>query len=117
MTSWRHQVPVHSPLSAAALLAGISGIARNGSAAARQEARVVGLLSKRYGPREVLLTDSGTTALTAVLIGLLREGRGMPIAVPAYGCYDLATAAMLVRGCDIWLKGPMRQYYCMTSIL
>jgi len=91
--SWRHQVPVHSPLSAAALLAGISGIARNGSAAARQEARVVGLLSKRYGPREVLLTDSGTTALTAVLIGLLRERRGMPIAVPAYGCYDLATAA------------------------
>jgi dTDP-4-amino-4,6-dideoxygalactose transaminase len=40
----------------------------------------------------VLLTDSGTTALTLALIGVLRDRPGA-IALPAYGCYDLATAA------------------------
>lgn len=95
MTVWRHQVPVHSPLSAAALFAGAwSAMSRNGRPAQAAE-RLSALLRDRHGAKAVLLTDSGTTALTAALIATLRN-RGGPraaVALPAYGCYDLATAA------------------------
>jgi dTDP-4-amino-4,6-dideoxygalactose transaminase len=37
-----------------------------------------------------LLTDSGTTALTLALLA----GGGRGVALPAYGCYDLVTAAL-----------------------
>ncbi len=93
---WRHQPPVYSPLSTPALLVGLRAAARNGPSS-RDEARLVALLSKRYSPQDVLLTDSGTTALTAALIGVLgdRRGRrgGAAVAIPAFSCYDLATAA------------------------
>ena len=93
MTRWRHQVPVRSPLSTAALFAGVrAAVARNGGPA-RAAARVELLLNERYAPRAVLLTDSGTTALTAALLGVLRSRPGAPIALPAYSCYDVATAA------------------------
>jgi dTDP-4-amino-4,6-dideoxygalactose transaminase len=92
VSGWRHQVPVHSPLSAAALLAGVQAATGNG-AGRRGEARVLALLKERYAPRAVLLTDSGTSALTAALVGVLGDGRGTPVALPTYACYDLATAA------------------------
>lgn len=88
MTRWRHQLPVYSPLSAGALIAGIRAIAARNGGAAHSEARVVALLQERYGARAVLLTDSGTSALTAALLGT----KG-PATVPAYSCYDVATAA------------------------
>jgi dTDP-4-amino-4,6-dideoxygalactose transaminase len=55
----------------------------------------VQLLRERYAAREILLTESGTTALTAALLGVLgdRPGAGAAVALPAYACYDLATAA------------------------
>ncbi len=74
------------------MIAGVHGVARNGRVGARSEARVVELLTARYEPREVLLTDSGTTALTAALLGVLKDRPGA-VALPAYACYDLATAA------------------------
>lgn len=96
MSAWRHQAPVHSPLSAAALLAGArAALSRNG-VAARAEHEVIRLLRERYAPKSVLLTDSGTTALTAAMLGVAatgRDGTRAPVALPAYGCYDLATAA------------------------
>jgi perosamine synthetase len=93
MIGWRHQVPVHSPISAAALVAGArAAVARNGGPALA-EARVIALLKERYSCRDVLLTDSGTAALTAALFGVLRDRAGAAVAMPAYGCYDLATAA------------------------
>ena len=92
MNGWRYQVPARSPLSARAVIAGVHGVARNGRVSARSEARVVELLTARYEPREVLLTDSGTTALTAALLGVLKDRPGA-VALPAYACYDLATAA------------------------
>jgi dTDP-4-amino-4,6-dideoxygalactose transaminase len=49
------------------------------------------LLEAAYQPRGVLLTDSGTTALTLAIMAAL-EDRSGPIALPSYGCYDLATA-------------------------
>ena len=93
MNGWRYQPPVHSPVSARAVGAGISGVVRNGRSEAQSQARVVQLLTERYSPRDILLTDSGTTALTAALIGALRDRPGAAVALPAYGCYDLATAA------------------------
>ncbi|HEX4574011.1 MAG TPA: DegT/DnrJ/EryC1/StrS family aminotransferase, partial [Gemmatimonadales bacterium] len=58
-----------------------------------REDQVFALLEQRYAPEALLLTDSGTTALTAALSGALGEGRGSAIAVPAFSCYDVATAA------------------------
>lgn len=95
---WRHQVPVRSPLSAGALVAGARAAAGNG----RSEAAVrdlTTLLRERYAPIELLLTDSGTTALRVAMLAALKERsggkwrRGAPVALPAYSCYDLATAA------------------------
>lgn len=93
MSRWRYQVPVRSPLSAAALLAGVRAAASRNGAPARTAERLVGLLRERYAPKQVLLTDSGTTALTAALLGVLDGRPGTPVAMPAYACYDLATVA------------------------
>ena len=43
-------------------------------------------------PRELLLTDSGTSALALALQRAARERPG-PAALPAFCCYDIATAA------------------------
>ena len=91
--SWRHQVPVRSPLSAAALLAGARAAMGNGRSAAAVE-RVTALLRGRYAPQAVLLTDGGTTALRAALVGALQDRPGAAVALPAFSCYDLATAAI-----------------------
>ncbi len=92
MSSWRHQLPVYSPLSPAALFAGLRAAARPGPDE-RAEEQLVALLTERYAPKAVLLTESGTAALTAALRGVLRDGARAPVAVPAFSCYDLATAA------------------------
>jgi dTDP-4-amino-4,6-dideoxygalactose transaminase len=93
MIDWRHQVPVHSPISAAAVLAGArAAVARNGGSALAEE-RVIALLKERYSARDVLLTESGTAALTAALLAILGIRRGGAVAMPGYACYDLATAA------------------------
>jgi len=89
---WRHQVPVHSPLSVAALLAGVRAAAARDGRPAQAEERVIGLLNQRYSPRAVLLTESGTAALTAALLGVLGDRSGAAVALPAYACYDVATA-------------------------
>jgi len=89
---WRHQFPVYSPLSGAALLAGAGAVARaDGGEAAGT--RVMALLAERYSAKAVLLTDSGTAALTAAIMGVLEERVGSAVALPAFSCYDVATAA------------------------
>lgn len=86
----RRQPPVHSPLKVGAILAGLRGALRGDrSAGPRALER---LLRERYGSAAVLLTDSGTSAL-ALAIGALASERTRPVALPAYGCFDLATAA------------------------
>jgi len=79
-------------LSAAALLVGARAAAGN-ARPERAEDRLIAHLRERYAPEAVLLTDSGTTALTAALIGVLGERRGSAAALPAFSCYDVATAA------------------------
>jgi dTDP-4-amino-4,6-dideoxygalactose transaminase len=91
--SWRHQAPARSPLSLTALLAGAWTAASRNGHAAQAAAHVTALLRERYAAKSVLLTDSGTTALTAALLAVLKERPGAAVALPAYACYDLATAA------------------------
>lgn len=43
-----------------------------------------------------MLTDSGTSALTLALRHTCDDGR-RPVAIPAYGCFDLATAVLGAR--------------------
>jgi dTDP-4-amino-4,6-dideoxygalactose transaminase len=85
---FRHQLPAHSPLSSRALASGLIGAL--GSDA---RARLVGQIRAHWGARNVALTGSGTDALTLTLRAALLD-RPRIVAVPAYGCYDLATAVV-----------------------
>jgi dTDP-4-amino-4,6-dideoxygalactose transaminase len=85
----RRQLPVRSPLTLAALGRGAAALA-NPDAAWQL---VQTTLTERYDASEVLLTDSGTAALTIALRIAMAARPGRPVALPAYCCYDLATAA------------------------
>jgi dTDP-4-amino-4,6-dideoxygalactose transaminase len=88
--SLRTQPPVRSPLTIGAIIAGLVAAAAGGRKA---RARVSRRLASIYRPLSLALTDSGTTAL-ALALHLASKGRpGRPILLPAWGCYDLATAA------------------------
>lgn len=55
------------------------------------------ILTDRFDADEVLLTDSGTTALTLALRVVTRNDPDDPVALPGYCCYDVATAAVGAR--------------------
>lgn len=84
----RQQLPVYSPLGCRALLSG--AVAAAGGNRSRERLRKQ--LVRRFSARRALLTDSGTTALALALAEAARS-RGGPAALPAYCCYDVATAA------------------------
>ncbi len=84
----RAQLPVHSPVSLGALASGLRAMAGGGDAAAK---RVETLLRAEYSPHHLLLTDSGTSALALALAIGAAEHPG-PVALPAFCCYDVATA-------------------------
>ena len=68
----------------------------NTSPAEQVQARLADL----YGATTMVLTDSGTSALTLALrVTVASSGR---TALPAYGCYDIATAAD-GAGCEVLL--------------
>jgi len=54
---------------------------------------VAARLARDYAATEALLTESGTGALTLAFRGCLADRDRAPVALPAYGCYDVATAA------------------------
>ena len=84
----RHQLPTSSPLPVRALLGGFRG------ALGRDfRERLTALIQAHWGARDVLLVDSGTSALRLAIQAAITERPG-PVAVPAYSCYDVATAAM-----------------------
>lgn len=85
--------PVHSPLSLAAVGSGILAMLGR----ERAEDTVLRTLRGRFGPVDVVLTESGTAALTLALRAAARAG-AVPVALPAYSCYDVATAA---EGADV----------------
>ncbi len=53
---------------------------------------VLSWIRASFHPQHAVLTDSGTTALTLAIRAAQRIRPG-PVSLPAYCCYDLATAA------------------------
>ena len=80
----RRQLPVHSPLRLESIASGI-GSAFSGEQAVHDVSR---RLDERYGPHDLTLTDSGTSALALAMAAV-----GGPVALPAFCCFDIATAS------------------------
>ena len=93
MRPLRHRLPrflppVHSPLTPGAMAAGLRAMAVGGDTARHA---LGGVIRTRWAPEQFVLTDSGTSAL-ALALSMAARRDGTPVALPAYGCYDLATA-------------------------
>jgi len=86
----RTQLPVYSPLSLRSIAAGWKSVVLPASDAT---ATVRNLVAAKFAASELLLTDSGTAALTLAIRGSCNANSRSLVALPAYGCYDLATAA------------------------
>lgn len=97
------QLPAHSPVSIAALVAGLWATGSGGAA----HARLGTVIQHEYQPRDLILTDSGTSALMLALASAAGSRHRLPaaaghavranaaaIALPAWGCFDLGTAAV-----------------------
>jgi hypothetical protein len=79
-------------VSSAGLLAGLAAVAGRGGAGNQF---VTDELKRRYQATDVLLTDSGTSALVIALQSLVPPGG--TVAYPAYACIDLTAAAVRAR--------------------
>ncbi len=89
IAGWRRIPPAHSPLSLGNLLDSVVG----GRGDPRQELAEV--LSSQHAAEKTLLVDSGTHALQiAVSLAMTRSARPPVVALPAYSCFDVATAAI-----------------------
>ena len=86
----RRQLPAVSPLTLRGVLAGIAGMLHE---PARRRTDVGDLLRTRFAASDVLLTGRGTTALQLTLAAVRAFAPDRPIALPAYCCFDIATAA------------------------
>jgi perosamine synthetase len=85
---WRWQPPVLSPVPPSALLGGLAaacGLRERGG-------KVAPVLKERFNASDVILTDSGTSALILALRALVPAGA--TIAYPSYACIDLTAAAL-----------------------
>lgn len=85
----RRQLPVHSPLRAGWLLAAARAAVRP---SAGVDAVLTEAIQARLTARRVVLTDSGTSALVLALRMLC--GHDGTVALPAYACIDLTSAAI-----------------------
>lgn len=83
-------MPVYSPLPFRAVLSGFRALLSR-SYAARARRRVEAWLKRNDARREVLLVDSGTSALRLAIEATV-AATNRPIAIPAFGCFDIATA-------------------------
>lgn len=90
---WRRQLPVWSPVTARALAAGAIASGRVG----RHVASLADRIQSEYGASVIQLTNSGTAALALAMLAAAPEGTRPRVAMPAWGCYDLMTAADIVE--------------------
>ena len=89
--SLRRQLPVHSPLPASALAQAIVRFSSRDC----PHRRLRRLVAERFHADHVVLYGSGTQALTVgIRLARTRAGLDAPVALPAYTCYDIATAAI-----------------------
>lgn len=84
----RHQPPAYSPLTLESVAKGARAmLTGDASASAELSAKVASLLEAR----DVLLVDSGTSALSLAIRASAAPASAVA-ALPAWACYDLATA-------------------------
>jgi dTDP-4-amino-4,6-dideoxygalactose transaminase len=89
----RRQLPVYSPLEPRAIAGGVIGGLLGPGGEPEQALR--GRLRERFSADEVVLTASGTHALQLALSCLEPRAGDVPaVALPAYSCFDLVTAAV-----------------------
>jgi dTDP-4-amino-4,6-dideoxygalactose transaminase len=89
---FRRQLPVYSPITLEALAAGfVAAVSRSRAAAAREE--LAWQLHRGFRATDLLFTDSGTSALRLAISAAAGSRAGLATALPAYCCYDVATAA------------------------
>lgn len=87
----RYQLPTSSPLHVRALSRGLLG------ALGRDEReQLISHIHGYWGATDTILVDSGTSALRLAIEAVLAERPGV-IAIPAYACYDVATAVIGAR--------------------
>lgn len=87
--------PAYSPVSAGSLAGSLRGLALGGPSGVDQ------WLAQRLDVNAALLVDSGTSALRLAIASLSFGGSNrVRVALPAWGCYDLATAA-IGAGADV----------------
>lgn len=88
----RRQPPTYSPLSLPSIArASFTALARH----APERGGLVSLIQESLRCEEVLLLGSGTQALQMALeIAVPRVGGGRRVALPAYTCFDVASAAV-----------------------
>ena len=101
------QTPVHSPLPLRAIVASVPAAIRASlptTIASKVPATTVdprdrlrARLLAEYGARACVLTGSGTDALRIALEIVGDFSGGAPVALPAFACYDVATAAVGAR--------------------
>lgn len=87
----RRQPPVRSPLDPRHVARAVRRVAR-GKPDSREELRRH--LAERFRADEVVLCASGTNALELAIRAARHLVRGGPVALPAYTCYDVATATV-----------------------
>lgn len=93
--STRHQLAAYSPITLHALVAGARALAGGGAT----HEHLCGLLCARFDAGAAMLTGSGTQALqVAMQVARTSLGTDASIALPAFGCYDLASAAVGAGG-------------------
>jgi dTDP-4-amino-4,6-dideoxygalactose transaminase len=97
LDAWRHELPAYSPVPARALLA--AGAAR--LLGRRHELDAVrDLLANGYQASQIILTDSGRSALALGIRAALSRSERRLVAVPAFQCYEVATA-VVAADCDV----------------
>lgn len=89
----RHQLAAYSPVGRTAIADAV--LAAMGLLRTRAPAKLRERLLERYRARDVLLCGSGTQALQHAIQMLMRGSRGGGVvALPAFNCYDMASAAI-----------------------
>jgi perosamine synthetase len=91
----RHQLPVRSPIHLAALLRGTGSSLPGRGEAPAPTVELAAMLQREWAASSIVLCASGTHALALAMSAALRArgGRGL-VALPAYSCFDLVTAAV-----------------------
>lgn len=102
----RHQLPAYSPISLRSIL---KALPQAVGGVPDPIGGLEALLRERHPGREVVLVGSGTQALTLALqLASQNLDPATPIALPAYSCFDVATAAVaLGRPVDFYDLDPV----------